>query len=89
MVEFDDTQLKHGTMVRVEIEYNPPAGALGKAVAKLFGEEPGQQVQGDLRRFKQVMETGEVVVSDATIRGNSAYDQRPAQPPQSNGSRVY
>ena len=50
-----------GTAVRVEMEYMPPAGALGAAVAKLFGEEPNQQVQADLRAFKQVMETGEVV----------------------------
>ena len=40
-----------------------PGGALGKAVAKYFGEEPHQQLDDDLRRFKQVMETGEVVRS--------------------------
>ena len=52
-----------GTEVHVELHYDPPAGKLGTAVAKLFGEEPGQQVDRDIRRFKQVMETGEVVLS--------------------------
>jgi uncharacterized membrane protein len=57
-----------GTEVHVELRYDPPGGKLGSAIAKLFGEEPGQQVDGDLRRFKQVIETGEVVLSDASIR---------------------
>jgi uncharacterized membrane protein len=48
------------TEVRVVLSYEPPAGRLGSAVAKLFGEEPHQQVQEDLRRFKQVMESGEI-----------------------------
>ena len=48
-------------------------------MAKLFGEEPQQQVKGDLRRFKQVMETGEIVHSDASIHKGA----HPAQPPKS------
>jgi uncharacterized membrane protein len=55
-----------GTEVRVELEYDPPFGKLGSKVAMLFREEPGQQIQDDLRHFKQVMETGEIVISDAT-----------------------
>jgi uncharacterized membrane protein len=55
-----------GTEVRVDMEYDPPFGKLGSKVAMLFREEPGQQVQDDLRHFKQVMEVGEIVVSDAT-----------------------
>jgi uncharacterized membrane protein len=55
-----------GTEVRVDIEYEPPLGKLGSKLAMMFREEPGQQVQDDLRHFKQVMETGEVLVSDAT-----------------------
>jgi uncharacterized membrane protein len=49
----------NGTEVRVILRYDPPAGKVGAAVAKLFGEEPSQQVAEDLRRFKQVMEAGE------------------------------
>jgi uncharacterized membrane protein len=65
-----------GTEVRVEIEYVPPLGKLGSKIAMLWREEPGQQVQDDLRHFKQVMETGEIVVSDATKQRGP----HPAQP---------
>jgi uncharacterized membrane protein len=52
-----------GTDVRVILRYAPPAGTVGAAVARLFGEEPSQQVAEDLRRFKQVMESGETVTA--------------------------
>jgi uncharacterized membrane protein len=45
-----------GTEVMVTMRYEPPAGLLGATVAKLFGEEPGQQVEEDLRRLKEVLE---------------------------------
>ena len=60
-------------------EYQPPGGKIGALFAKLFGEEPKQQVKGDLRRFKQVMEIGEIVHSDASIHEGP----HPAQPPES------
>jgi uncharacterized membrane protein len=47
------------TEVRVVLSYDPPAGKVGAAVAKLLGEEPSKQVEDDLRRFKQVMEAAE------------------------------
>ena len=47
-----------GTRVTVHLQYNPPGGKLGAAVAKLFGEEPNQTIREDLGRFKQLMETG-------------------------------
>jgi uncharacterized membrane protein len=46
-----------GTEVKVTIEYLPPAGGVGWSIAKLFGEEPQQQVTDDLNRFKQIMES--------------------------------
>lgn len=49
-----------GTVVEVELSYQPPAGRAGALVAKLFGEEPSIQVRQDLRRFKQLVETGEI-----------------------------
>jgi len=52
-----------GTEVRVVLEYIPPGGQVGKLVARLFGEEPSQQIQEDLRRFKQLMEAGEIPTS--------------------------
>jgi uncharacterized membrane protein len=65
-----------GTEVHVELGYQAPAGRLGVMLAKIFGEEPSQQLNGDLRRLKQVMETGEVVHSDASIHGG----RHPARP---------
>jgi len=79
-VRFEEAPGGRGTIVKVNIQYNPPAGIVGAAVAKLFGEEPEQQLDDDLRRFKQVLEVGEVVVSDATLMGTGYFAQRPARP---------
>lgn len=79
-VRFSPAPGDRGTEVRVELRYDPPGGGLGAMVAKLFGEEPGQQVDGDLRRFKQVMEVGEVVRSDASIH-RGRHPARPAPMP--------
>ncbi len=62
-IEFRDTSNGRGTQVSVTIVYDPPAGALGKLVAKLFQREPNIQTRQDLRRFKQLMETGEIPTS--------------------------
>jgi uncharacterized membrane protein len=77
---------ERGTEVHVELTYSPPAGKLGVVVAKLLGEEPAQQVASDLSRFKQVLETGEVIYSDASIHRTP----HPAQPtgPQVASSTV-
>lgn len=48
-----------GTEITVTLEYVPPAGRLGAAVARIFGEEPAQQLEDELRSFKQLMETGQ------------------------------
>jgi len=53
-----------GTELRVQMEYKPPAGRVGRVIAMLFGEEPEQQIREDLRRFKALMETGEIPLSD-------------------------
>jgi uncharacterized membrane protein len=85
IVGFADAPGGRGTEVHVDIEYAPPAGKAGATLAKLFGEEPHLQIRDDLRRFKQVMETGEVVRSEGTPEGPLARRlptpaQRPAQP---------
>jgi uncharacterized membrane protein len=82
-VSFRDAPGGRGTEVRLEIGYDPPGGGLASTIALLFGEEPRQQVRDDLRRFKQVMETGEVVRSDGTPEGMFTprlLHQRPARP---------
>jgi uncharacterized membrane protein len=58
-----------GTEVQVTLDYIPPVGKLGAMVAKLFGEEPDQTVKEDLRRFKALMEAGEVPTTDGQPRG--------------------
>lgn len=58
-----------GTEVKVVIEYDPPGGAVGAAVAKLFGEEPEQQIGDDLRRFKMIMEAGEIATTEGQPSG--------------------
>jgi uncharacterized membrane protein len=62
-VEFLDSPDGRGTVVRVTLTYDPPAGAVGKLIAKLFQKEPKVQARQDLRRFKQLMETGEVATA--------------------------
>lgn len=79
-VRFERATGGRGTIVKVNLEYMPVGGVIGSTVAKLFGEEPEQQLDDDLRRFKQVMEVGEVVVSDATLLGTGYFAQRPGQP---------
>lgn len=76
VVRFEPAAIGRGTVVTVELDYDPPAGAIGVTIAKLFGEEPDQQVHADLRHFKQVIETGEVIYSDATL----STGPHPAQP---------
>ncbi len=67
-VRFQPASGDRGTEVKVVIEYEPPGGALTAAIAKLFGEEPEQQIGDELSRFKQLMETGEI----ATVEGQPA-----------------
>jgi uncharacterized membrane protein len=73
-VRFHRAPGARGTEVRVDLHYSPPGGALGRGIAWLFGEEPEQQVRDDLRRLKQILEAGEVLLSDGPAMW------RPAQP---------
>jgi uncharacterized membrane protein len=71
------------TEVLLHLTYEMPGGKAGQAIARMFGEDPHQQVDDDLRRFKQVVETGEVVRSDGAPWGKRSrreFPQRPAQP---------
>lgn len=70
-VEFRDAGPR-GTVVTATILYTPPGGVIGKVVAKLFQREPAIQARRDLRRFKQLMETGEI----ATGARNAADKQQ-------------
>ena len=70
-VRFIPVAGERGTEVHVELTYHPPAGAVGMAVAKLFGEEPQHQIEDDLRHFKQFMETGEIATTQGQPSGAS------------------
>jgi uncharacterized membrane protein len=59
-IEFRDSTNGRGTVVTATIIYDAPGGAVGKALAKLFQREPNIQARRDLRRFKQLLETGEI-----------------------------
>jgi uncharacterized membrane protein len=58
-----------GTEMSVLLLYAPPAGSAGVAIAKIFGEEPSQQLDEDLYRFKQLMETGLIPTNDGQPHG--------------------
>ncbi len=62
-----------GTQIKVALSYVPPGGTAGANLAWLMGQEPSQQIAEDLRKFKQLMEAGEV----ATIEGQPSGASRP------------
>ena len=72
-VRFEPAPGGRGTVVRVQMRYQPPAGRAGVLVAKIFHEEPEQQVQEDLRRFKQVLETGEIPTTRGQPSGRRSF----------------
>lgn len=80
-VSFEPTTGDRGTIVRVTLNYDPPGGMIGATFAKLFGKAPEQEIQQALRAFKQIMEVGEVVLSDASAKGWGA-GQPPAEQPR-------
>jgi len=65
-IDFRDATGGRGTVVTATILYDPPAGIVGKVIAKLFQREPAIQARRDLRRFKQLMETGEIATAART-----------------------
>ena len=69
VVHFDPAPGGRGTEVTVELEYTPPGRELTAQLAWLVGQAPEQQLQEDLRRFKQLMETGQIVVSEGALHG--------------------
>ena len=57
-VNFEDAGPGRGTHVRVRLQYSPPGGKVGAAVAKLFGRDAATEIREDLLRFKQMVESG-------------------------------
>ena len=71
-VRFTPSTGGRGTEVRVRLQYEPPAGKVGATVAWLLGHEPSQTIREDLRRFKQLMETGEVPTTAGQSHGRQS-----------------
>jgi uncharacterized membrane protein len=68
-VNFEDAGPGRGTHVRVHMQYSPPGGKVGAAVARLIGRDAASDIREDLRRFKQIVEAGEVPTTKGQPRG--------------------
>jgi uncharacterized membrane protein len=89
-VRFERAPGGRGTMVQAHMKYSLPGGAVTSGIAKLFGADPEQELNKTLRAFKAIMETGEVIKSDASIHAGMHAAQPPeqAQPlPSAEGGR--
>lgn len=76
-VRFEDAPAGRGTYVSLIIGYEPPGGTLGQLCAKIMQREPEIKARRDLRRFKQLMENGEVA-TNASPSGRKS--ESPDQP---------
>ncbi len=81
-VRFERAPGGRGTIVRVKLEYAPPGGAVGAAIARILGSEPGLEIERALRLMKQILETGDIVRSDSSIHSGMHPAQPSAEPRQ-------
>jgi uncharacterized membrane protein len=68
-VHFEEAPGGRGTYLKVVLNYNPPGGKAAVLFAKLFGKEPGQLVDSNLRRLKQLLEAGEIPTTEGQPSG--------------------
>ena len=68
-VNFDNAGPGRGTRVTVNLQYSPPGGKIGARIARLFGRDAQTEIREDLRRFKQLVEAGEVPTTSGQPRG--------------------
>jgi uncharacterized membrane protein len=87
-IRFEPTAGGRGTIVRVELEYQAPAGILGAAVAKMMRREPGQELQDSLRYFRQLLETGVIPTTVGQSAGQPASSSRKFDLPTPHGARL-
>lgn len=71
-VRFEPATGGRGTVVTLEINYEPPAGALGVALSRILGHDPDARAREDLRRFKQLMEAGEITTVEGQPSGRAS-----------------
>jgi len=70
-VHFDEAGAGRGTRLRVRMQYSPPGGKLGTLAARMTGQDAATEVREDLRRFKQLLEAGEVATTEGQPRGRA------------------
>jgi len=91
-VHFKQAPFGRGTEVHLELQYIPPGGAVGAALSRLLGENPANQIEADLRRLKQLLETGEIATTEGQPHGKEeALRRQPARARRSvavEGDRV-
>ncbi len=68
-VQFKCAPGGRGTILKIELQYAPPGGSVGATISKLFGKDPEKQIDEDLRRMKQLLETGEIATTDGQTSG--------------------
>ena len=73
VIRFDPAPGNRGTLLRVHTHFQPPAGRFGLGVAKLLGHDPAFEMQEDLRRFKQLIETGELPTTRGQPSGRRSF----------------
>lgn len=73
VVRFEPATGGRGTLVRVMMHYQPPAGRVGLGFAKVLGKDPNSQVREDLRRFKSLIETGEIPTTRGQPSGRRSF----------------
>lgn len=79
-VRFESAPGNRGTRLRVTINYNIPAGAIGKNIAHIMSNDPAQLIDHDMRRFKQLMEAGEIATINGQPSGRATETEPVAEP---------
>jgi uncharacterized membrane protein len=77
-VRFKDAPGGRGTEVVVVLQYNPPTGLVGATAAKLLGRDPETEIESDLFRLKQFLETGEIATTEDQPKGPVKSARKPA-----------
>ena len=81
-VRFEEASGGRGTVVTLEVNYEPPAGVVGWTIAKLLGEDPERHSRENLSNFKQLMETGEITTAAGQPSGRAPNRQVDTPPPR-------
>jgi len=87
LIEFKDAPAEQGTEVVLHMQYDAPGGAIGKFWAKMTGNEPRQEVAETMRRFKSILECGEIPVVEGQSSNRKRGDNQPGEPSAKVGLR--